>query len=732
MGLFSSKTKIDVANSVSRVVEDPSIPKTAQESLIRGVMQKGTIGEHMVEGMVNGPGFKFERMFRYAEKHYTHGLPSSRTFDSTAGEPLVQAILARLAGVSVQVQYAHLAPLNNTHYGRQLLMEQYGHDPETNEITVLSAKRGVPVYLDTVQAVHTEETVAGADPTSLETWGLPQSYGYTPLRPAQGSFPIGHLRQVSPFVVDRSATEEAVLIRYTYEQDGEIQEDSFTLGLDNDTVNADFYQAYATYRKDGKRHHMYWSYRHGSGTYPELDGIFNVGDEVLGTYMPIIFFRRNGQDRTVPARRDSEEFKTSSKLMKMINMDYLDMGDGVNANPGVGDVEQAVIQFGIPINDEDPAGIEYLFEFFNFHHSSNPRAGLSDNNLFQRRSGPASALVISDADFTITLSYQSILKHKRAGDLGRVGTVEGGHRKSEGHSAYYFRKQVSAVFYEEVEVIGPQLKYDIYKGHDVVASKHEDASKLLIPLDKAVLDLVPLLRREQMYLRGMHFVFNSVQETEVEWYQQKWFSTFLMVAAVALTIASFGQAWPTIVAAAAVGAVTLAITLLTMVVSALVVDYAFKLVVREVGPEAGMVLAVIAMFAGGYKAFQAGGIQGAPWAEGLLMAANGLASGVQAENARLMDNYKGEVGEFELYKEELEDELEDTKKLLDSSSLIDPFSFVGQEPVVVLGESPTNFYNRTVHSGNIGVVAIEAIHSYVDLSLQLPDFSDTITAGDFL
>ena len=53
-----------------------------------------------------------------------------------------------------------------------------------------------------------------------------------------------------------------------------------------------------------------------------------------------------------------------------------------------------------------------------------------------------------------------------------------------------------------------------------------------------------------------------------------------------------------------------------------------------------------------------------------------------------------------------------------------------QVPYVVLGESPAGYFNRTVHSGNIGAQSISMIRNYVDLSLQLPKPSDTLQLGN--
>jgi hypothetical protein len=43
-----------------------------------------------------------------------------------------------------------------------------------------------------------------------------------------------------------------------------------------------------------------------------------------------------------------------------------------------------------------------------------------------------------------------------------------------------------------------------------------------------------------------------------------------------------------------------------------------------------------------------------------------------------------------------------------------------------IGESPSDFYNRTIHSGNLGVIPPLLISSYHNLGLRLPDPKETL------
>jgi hypothetical protein len=115
----------------------------------------------------------------------------------------------------------------------------------------------------------------------------------------------------------------------------------------------------------------------------------------------------------------------------------------------------------------------------------------------------------------------------------------------------------------------------------------------------------------------------------------------------------------------------------------------------------------------------------------MLTVANGLVSGINANLQESMASLQGAAAGFAEYAESALDELKKINEELDGPQLIDPLLFVDRmQPITVFGESPGDFYDRTIHSGNIGTQSFDYIQNYVDVSLKLPDFNDTM--GDTL
>ena len=52
--------------------------------------------------------------------------------------------------------------------------------------------------------------------------------------------------------------------------------------------------------------------------------------------------------------------------------------------------------------------------------------------------------------------------------------------------------------------------------------------------------------------------------------------------------------------------------------------------------------------------------------------------------------------------------------------------FQARASVSKFGESPGDYFTRTIHAGNVGVVGIDSVAYYHDMALTLPRLSDTL------
>jgi hypothetical protein len=742
LGLFSSKTQTYVGTSVSRLIDDSLLPNSVRTGTNNAIFSDGEIVDHVMEELIASIGVRCERMYKYAKNKYTHGMPSGSFTDSTRGRPQVQAVLDSLEGQDVSIEYCHYGPGNLLHQGWMRLVSQYAYNVQTNEIDALSAAKGKPVFLDSLTVVVPRAVADALDPIVLAQWGESSTSGATPARAA-----ISGVRLQPPVVVSNEVSQETIRVRYvwntgrsTWTEEGPIPEvvwETVDLVLPAGDPEEDFFHVRYQVGSQTK----FWMYRVRSGSYPTLDtfhdGLFTSG----GSYFPRVYFRLNKQDQT--ANKNTQAYKTSKKMLKYLGINYDGVAEAIHENPDIGSVEQAILTLAVPADTENALERRYLFDYFErmYFLGDNQFQRPQDLDIFRGLGNEVGrvAVVIQDQQSKMVLSHNGIFRRRVAGVLGPVGTYSSSVGDTVlANSAFddesgtyvdlsktvkerFYRRQVSRGFYDEIRVVDLEMRYFVL-GQYYTTTSDDDSKLLLVPLDRSITKGYSLTQREELYSRSLHFVFNSVQYVKVRWYQQFWFQGVLFFLAVVVTVLSFGSTTGALAAALQTGtaaAINAALTaLLIKIAWGFVIAIGLKLFVKLVGAEAAFIIAVVAALAGMGMVIQAGSVAGAPWAQELLSLANGLGKAVSAEIQASYQALLGEFSDFQKLMTEQTELLEQSKKLLESNNFLSPF--------VIFGESPDDFYNRTVHSGNIGALSISAISSYVDIALRLPKLNDTL------
>lgn len=735
MGLFSSKKKVTVDTTVTRAIEDENLPETIKSAVISMVLdddQDATITDALIDGFSDSVGFTAERYYKYGKESYAYGVPSSTLTSTAQGETIVTEFLEQLLDQSLTLTYYHFGPFNSLHMAWQQLVDSYGYNTATNEIATLSSQKGYSVYLKDMVAVYTQDTFDNGESGVLEQWGTAAN---ATAIPGQRLAALTQYASPTAYELDTTATEDSVRVTYTYKTATGWVDETMVLTMAAYDDDADYYQVMYTLA-DGTI--GYWTYQNDAGTYPEIDAIYQTEFSELGTYFPWLYFRLNKQNLGDEAHQTTDAYQTLVKLANKINLDYQTMCDAIHENVDVSDIEQAMMILAVPCNSDNELDQRYLFEYFNLLYYN---AGGAGNNYSDYAASAAQSIVLQDKAFKMTLTHQGIGKKRVAGSIAAVGGYTGttgsatytqeytsnGQTLTRTVTTQYhaYQYQVNATFYDEVRVYGPRMRYYIDGSHTDSGTVGSD--ELVIPVDRAITGLFSLPDRETLYCRSMQYVFNSKIVTKTKWYQSGAFKIVLIIAAIVITIVTGGGAaaiWASISATIAAGAVAIAYAVLSKIVVALAVNYAFSFVAKEVGAEWAMALAVVAASVGvGMALTGAAGSASALWGPRLLTAASGLANGASKEIQKMTSDLQGEYSAFEDYMEQQNDLLEEAEDLLDTSVNLSPF--------VVFGESAQDFYQRTVHSGNIGTVSYDAVQNYCALALTLPKLKDSVEGGSY-
>lgn len=732
MGLFGSKYKTTVGTSVTRVIEDEGLPDSIRSGAVKSIMRADDqMIENSMEELLGSIGMRAERMYAYGKKTYKNGVPTGTLLNSKSGETMVQTAIEEDFG-PVTMDYYHYGPLNNLHYGWMKLQELYMYNPVTNQMVV----NGQWVYLDNMIVVVQEATVAELANGSLDTWGISPTAGPTENRGNGGS-----LAKHSPFQTDATATTDYLRVSYNYKNlAGVIDIGEFQIPVDGVDATADYH--HVRYIKDGVA--KYWLYKAGSGEHPGIDKLHSPEYSTGGSYFPWAYFRYN--KASMIADKTSEEYKSSKKLVNYLGMDYEAVASAMDENPDIGEVEQAMMMMAVPANSSKQEDVRYLFDYFNgvYQSTGSEFRGSKQIQDIQWRllrelasSLDKSAVVIQDSKFKLSLNWRRITKAKRAGRMGPIGTHEGGYgvfnESVDGFTVngepfthnsdvkyHYYRRQITDSVYEEIRVEGLTSKYHIFEGYYETADENEDI--LLIPLDRAITSTYSIPDRELLYARSLHYVFNSRIVTKIKWYQRGFFKFLMIVVAIVISFYSLGPGLKMLAAAIALGTAAAIISAIIVIVSSileqLIIAYLLKLFVKAVGVKFAFIAALVVALYTGYISFQAGSFTGAPFAQELLSLSTGLSKAASNQVQDDFNELQKEYAEFENLLETEKEKLEKAKDELGYNNYL--------TPEIIFGETPSEFYQRTVHSGNIGVLAIDAISNYVDVALTLPKLQESL------
>ena len=755
MGLFSSKKKHTVGTSVSRVIADERIPNAVASGVIASIVQDQSdqLVEHVLENLTTCIGTKAERMYEYGGKGYLFGRPKSTILDSTGWFDTLYLYLSSLHSETVVVDYNKYGSLNVQHQVWQALVDQYGYDPTTNTLATLSAQKGTLVYLENFEIAITDEFARTANALSLEQWGKSPKDGPCPSRAKTRL-----TRKQTPFHIDQGATTNYAQVTVCWCSSG-IKREVLTLTLPDTDPDLGYFQSiYSVVRRETSydfflnknvttttvRSSHVFTYLEGSGSIDVLDAVFSTEHDDFGSFFPIGYFRYNKKDCL--GNKTEDEYKHSKKLMKYLNLDFDMMAEAIKENPDIGDVESALLMLAVPADSEDLLELRYLFDFFNGMYLKTGGTAVTKSvadDMFYGVTKETSALsvVIQDKRFKMSVSMDGLNRITQHGRIGNKGTYahvynekartitisatdnQGSpYKRYVAVSCHYYRYQITETQYQEVQVYGLIVAYHVWGKY--VATVRDDGDNLLIPLDHSLTEHYLIPDREYLYSRALHYVFNSHVVTKVKWYQSGFFEFLMIVIAVVITVFSIGSGGGALAAVLSATTVSAALAILgPLVLEAILTMVVVKLFVKLVGPKLAFLAAIVGACYGMYSYFSTGSLQGMPFAEDLMIVSTSIGSEVGNTYAGMTQDILQEMKDLADYSKSAFDALEDVNKslLADSSSALSPF--------VLFGESPDDYYLRTVHADNVGTYSFDMVTNFADMALTLPDFGSTMSTS---
>lgn len=716
MGLFSSETKtiITVDSRAMSLLDAPDNPHA--EATLYSILRGSSLPDELLDSASNGIASKMRNVYKYGLEDYPLGLPSGNiSGEVQIAETLLKGIIETDINKNILIIYSLTTELTPALAASSYLLSTRGYKRSTNEITIHSF------------------------PVTFADKKVELDY-------------VEYLPETEQFTIHYKAVDRV----YSFYASGSYQLFSETISKPANLIIGNKYCIVAYYELNISGavipNEKMWFYNTKLDTYPELS-IPSVNIETTG-FFPVIPIRYNNRDLTT--NKDDGLYVSSSTLLKKMSIDMDTIAEKLNENPGIANIDHAYIMFAVPINTTNKDSMYYLMQFFDYLYdksiynkndyvSATNQKTLIGNLFFTKLltnllSPPD--IIFQEYGLNISLNYSYITSDYIEGSIGKVGSISSTivtqpintlSALFSGDNNYVrFRYQLNTAMYKEVTVYGLLHKNSIYQGHSVMTSLSNlegdpDECSLLIPIHYEIASNLPLFRRNGLFMDGCRLIINCyhVQTIKIKWYQKGIFKAVFFIGAIAITAIS-GQGWLVGLAAAAqVGAMAVITYLLPAILIGAIISVGSKYIAKVLGPELGMIIGIVAIVAaisipaGSTFRFMSFKV---PTAQTFLQFGNAVMDASNQLIANQIDEVMKEIEKFDAEAEKKWSELEAAQELLDSGIALNPMKMLNSVQAYIAdpNESPDAFYNRTIHTPNIGILTLDVIENYTSVMLALP------------
>lgn len=667
------------SNTVPLMPEE--VPNSLLEAVRFGVHHELDLVDQIKSVVLTGAPISASLYHDYGVSTYVHGLPTGVAANTSVDVILLQSIIETELGEDITVLEAHAGVPNEREWSLNWMRE---NDPQPySNWEYLS--------VDQVQATYPV-------PEGLYNYNDAYFYGFENVN--------------IHYTVDDTDTNPANLI--------------FSTGIW--TTGNYFIVEY----EDSAGKTWYWLYHQGDGTYPELDdnsaaGIYNLD------LLPVVPLLKEFEDCNDPTAPDyiAAEDATSRAILNIVNLDYDLLIEQINDNPDIANIQDAFFSFSINIYSQTQGGLQALFLMFQNFQAN---AGISKASYEANPDGASINIVrMEEQYFHSVLAFSWATTTEVTGSIGSIGefasdvTILPNDIPAEDgsggkvNSYMVFQYQHSDNTYTEIKVHGLfgqsviTTVPGVFKTYTIELSTNEQMmSNFSIPLSLDTLEFMGYAARDTVLYESLSLTVYAEQYTHLEWYETKKFmnlvSAVLIIVSFLILVFSWGSA-------KSVSASLWALA------QQILVQYALKWALTELlikyGDDDDIAKTAIILAYLYFSGTLGGGGTDFFSAATLLELVTAVNISIAIDTAILQE----EIEDWTKTQEEKQEEIDAARDFLHSSdSLIDPFDVINvmyTNPY----ESPSDFYTRTVHTGNPGVATLAIIENFHDQALQLPELS---------
>ena len=708
--------------SVNKLIdEEDGAPEIVTPSVIKAIIDNSSIPRSLIQHM-NASFGMIVKQFYNKGKNYKHiGLPNSTKWANPDNSHHIINILTELHNEEPTLISTVIDATDADFIAMAHMTEHLGYVQETNEVKYPGIDVGYPLYY-----------------------------------------------------LEAEIKERRLNIVYTNEagdEDKEVNKEYIQTSIN---LNTPMYMVMYTL-PSGPGINRYWWYDIDSQEHPELY-LNSAIDYATADYLPIIPIRVNKKNVV----NSDESLKNQvSRTLAEVSVDLEEFTEALMTNPDVSKVDDVFILFGVNPTSEVEAVGKYFYHFIesrlwplvdtpenlekleslmkasSYYDPAEEHLGISGNTaafmdayLNPSYNPPQDSIKIDDGQFNLTVRWARLNRIEHTGSIGKVGTYakvhdgteEGEFNYAGSELAYLYpfgtlrvMKQIDEDTFIEYQVFGLATYTHIHRKTSATRRTMKDED-IFLPLDYDVISSLNAIDEHNIYYDSFLAVTYTWYSVRTKWYQKKWFKIVLIIIIIVLIVLQMhalakemAAAYSTAIAAggtmtagALAAAQVLALAALETIVATMIIKEVAVIIAEKVGGELGLFVAVVVAAVASYKTNKFFNTKLSTVTQLLVATTVGLQAGSQyiVENIEditdriidLQNDYEERLEEFDAVEEELFS-TDDDYNIAD---------FMLNRATFLSNEHPTDYYTRTIHTGNPGVASLRQIASYVDYALELP------------
>lgn len=684
MGLFS-KTKTYVESASSAMFTEGR--SSTVQSVFGAITQDRSISDDLLTNALNGLGRKARQFYKYGDQSYTYGLPEGTQIVKSGGASAINAVLIATVDESAKVVYSIFDKADPELFAREHLVNNRGYDTDTNIVSNPPFTTGNEVTLYSCEWI--------------------------------------------------SSTQ--IVINYLYDTSTNLE--SETISVPSTDIEEFYYHVgYTT--SDSPDINLYWFYKASLGTYETLN--VNVNEKV-SEYYPIVPIRRDNIDMTDSSLKDTDLFKTSKRLLSKLGIDFEEVGVGVNTNPDIDGVDHCYLNISAPIQSDSKFVQEYLYAYFlDLFKNQEYDKEYYEAELGTSRNAPLlNRIIVSELEngspekgyFNTELAFSYIESSIITGSIGRIGSVSRETVLADRYAGKYYaietsymlwNHQISSTEYRQLKVVGLQHINNIYGSKSVDTTLEDsltvDNDDFNIMVNKRIVESFPIHKQNDIINDTVRLCFNSVERVKLKWYQSTIFKAIIIIVAAVITVLSGGSGAGLFAKAVLITGATSFIVQLAI---AIIINTLLSVLITKLADVVGLRNAAILVII--YTVYSiASGSGPVMTGDNLVTLASGIG---MSSNFYIKDRYATLVNEYDQMKAEQEADQAELDELLEAlpSSQLDPMALLKLDNYIgFANESPEDYYNTRIHTGNIGTLAYAEISRYVESNITLEGITDRV------